>query len=646
MGDLITEPTEGELLRIPTSLFESVRARQAPPQETAAVFADLCRLNILYMICRAGSGHIGTSFSSIDILTWLHLFEMTQHDVFFSSKGHDAPALYSIKIALGHLPETSLDALRRLGGLPGHPDVRTPGIVTNTGSLGMGISKAIGIQYARRRNDQPGRTFVLLGDGELQEGQIWESLIFASNASLGGLSIIVDNNKIQSDFLVSETMDLGDLVAKFTAFGCETTVVDGHDFATLEKAFAANSAAPQVIIANTVKGKGVSAFERLPQSPSDRYLFHSGAPKSDVYLKASKEIVDRLGERLKHVELPTAIKPEKVFGPVQQSQQQPQSEQRLIDAYGQAVLRQGRKRPELTALDTDLIFDMGLLAFREELPDQFVECGIAEQNMVSQAGAMALQGLLPICHSFACFLTPRANEQMYNNATEGTKVIYVGGLAGMIPGGPGHSHQSVRDIALMGSLPGLVAVEPSCEAEVGALVDYLIDDNAASGYLRMVSVPWPTSFPIPDPQHSTVIGQGNILAEGSDAMIVASGPIMLSIAWNTAQSLNNSGSSVGVIAMPWLNRVDSNWLHGAVGTAPLVVTLDNHLVSGGQGQMIAQSVAAWETPTRVVCFGLETVPPCGTTDEVLDATGMSSSHLHARIEDLLTANAQETRQPR
>ena len=116
-----------------------------------------------------------------------------------------------------------------------------------------------------------------------------------------------------------------------------------------------------------------------------------------------------------------------------------------------------------------MVLDTGLIPFAEKFPDRFIECGIAEQDMVSQAGGMALKGLLPIVHSFACFLTARPSEQIYNNSTEHTKIIYVGTLAGVLPGGPGHSHQGVRDISTMSAIPGMIVFEPSCEDEVESL---------------------------------------------------------------------------------------------------------------------------------------------------------------------------------
>src|SRR5215213_7364376 len=184
MGDLQTDQGEAlELRFVPVEEFRRLLAADlAPPIRTAA-FARLARINTLYMIAGAWSGHIGTSFSSIELMSWLFLNELrdldrgpSACDIFFSSKGHDAPGLYNVLIALGLLPADSLHQLRRLHGLPGHPHVETPYIQANTGSLGMGISKAKGMALANRLSGRPRRIFVLTGDGELQEGQFWESL--------------------------------------------------------------------------------------------------------------------------------------------------------------------------------------------------------------------------------------------------------------------------------------------------------------------------------------------------------------------------------------------------------------------------------------------------------------------------------------
>ena len=191
--------------------------------------------------------------------------------------------------------------------------------------------------------------------------------------------------------------------------------------------------------------------------------------------------------------------------------------QRLVPVYGEALVEAAAHESRLVVLDADLRYDCGLVDFRERFPERFFECGIAEQDMVSQAGAMALAGLLPVVHSFACFLSTRPNEQIYNNATEGTKVIYVGSLAGLVPGGPGHSHQSVRDISALGAMPGMALIEPFSEHEVRAAVDWAVHRAPGPVYLRLVSVRWALGFEPPAIDELSP-GRGTVLRPAKDVL--------------------------------------------------------------------------------------------------------------------------------
>src|SRR3954451_9030521 len=175
-----------------------------------------------------------------------------------------------------------------------------------------------------------------------------------------------------------------------------------------------------------------------------------------------------------------------------------------------------RTRSEIVVMDGDLLSDCGIEAFKEELPGRFIECGIAEQHMVSAAGGMALNGILPVVHSFACFLSTRANEHIYNNATERRKIIYTATLAGVLPGGPVHSHQSVRDISAIGSVPGLTAIEPCCEREALMAIRLAVELNDASADLRFVTVPNDIPSSLPD-AYILEAGRGVVLREGQDA---------------------------------------------------------------------------------------------------------------------------------
>src|SRR5436190_18372275 len=285
----------------------AARAATVDPVERAALVADLCRLNTLYMIMLAGSGHIGSSFSAMDLITWLWTEELVNAnsgepgaDTYFSSKGHDAPALYALLIALGKLDFDLLHRLRRLGGLPGHPDVETtPFIATNTGSLGMGIAKAYGMARARRFTGRGGRIVLMTGDGELQEGQIWESLQPCANERLSEIIAIVDHNKLQSDSAVAAVSDLGRIEDKFRAFGWDVRRVDGHDFRAIQDAFAHFATVgdrPKALIADTVKGKGVSFMEGLACG-DQTYHFHAGAPSLEHYLAAVGELTARINDQ-------------------------------------------------------------------------------------------------------------------------------------------------------------------------------------------------------------------------------------------------------------------------------------------------------------------------------------------------------------
>lgn len=607
------------------------------------LFADACRINTLFMIAKAGSGHIGTSFSCLDILAALFIGGLREgsdpttgypyRDLFFSSKGHDVPAVYACLIALGHLPFDGIHTLRRLGGLPGHPDRRTPGLPCNTGSLGMGISKAKGFVHAARAQGLDRRCFVLTGDGELQEGQIWESLQGAANRGLHEITVIVDHNKIQSDIWVHRTSDLGNLGAKFTAFGWHVQRCDGHDPAAMDTALAnaAIDARPSVILADTLKGAGAATFlHTAPHDSSELYLFHSGAPAQDARDAALSEIVARL-ERNLGVHGPLRLHREPVAA--SQPTPPPAAPQRLIDAYASVLLDAARNDPRLVALDADLKKDCGLLPLEAELPGQFMECGIAEQDMVSQAGAMALSGMLPVVHSFACFLTPRAAEQVYNNASEHTAVVYVGSLAGVVPGGPGHSHQSVRDVALMGGVPGCIALEPCCEAEVAPALRACLDHPGPS-YLRLVSIPCDIPYALPE-DHRLEKGKGHVLLPGTQVAVIGYGPVLLPQAWHAARRLAAEGVSVAVIDLPWLNHVDPAWLASMLSGKTLAVTLDNHLIDGGQGRRIAATMAGASIAVPVLHLGPEDFPPCGRNDEVLAALGLDADGIARAIRDTL-----------
>lgn len=629
----------GELSFVPLDAIRRVRA-VSDPIARASLLADVCRLNTLYMIMNAGSGHIGSSFSAMDLIAWLwtdYLVDPNSHgkdaDVYFSSKGHDAPALYALLMALEKLDFDLVHKLRRFGGLPGHPDVATPFIAANTGSLGMGISKAYGMARAKRFAGRTGRIVVMTGDGELQEGQIWESLQPCANERLSEILVVVDHNKLQSDSAVAAVSDLGAIEDKFRVFGWEVARADGHDLRKVKDVFARFdrvSDKPKVLIADTIKGRGVSFMEGLACG-DQTYHFHAGAPSLKDYLAAVDEITARVDASLASLEQPPiamthAPLPRRIA---------PAKPERLVLAYGDELLQMARTRKDIVVMDGDLLSDCGIEAFKAELPERFIECGIAEQHMVSAAGGLALEGILPVVHSFACFLSTRANEHIYNNATEKKKIIYTATLAGAVPGGPGHSHQSVRDISAVGSVPGLIAIEPCSEREARLAIRWAVETNAESTYLRFVNVPLDLPYSLPQ-SYALEVGKGVTLRaapgnDGNDVAIVGYGPILLSNAYGAAEDLAAEGIRAAVINLPWLNRIDDSWVRDVLGTFPVIVTLDNHYLSLGQGEMVAAALARNGVRADVRSIGLTEIPACGTNAEVLAHHGLDRASIASFI---------------
>ena len=624
---------------------EFLRIRRAPLGKYGrlALLADMCRANTLASVKRAGSGHLGSSFSSLDIVTMLYYSEMNtaelgiehpDRDIYFSSKGHDVPGLYSVLFSLGILPKEQFLSLRRLGGTCGHPDVRTPGIEANSGSLGMGISKAKGMAFAKRLRGHGGRIFVMTGDGELQEGQIYEALQTAVHQGLTNLHIIVDHNKVQSDKLVKEITDLGNLEAKFRAFGWHVARCDGHDFRQLDRVFAEFreiTDKPKVLIADTIKGRGVSFMEHPAalKAGGGLYRWHAGAPDDRSFTLAYEEIIERINRGLAEAGL-SPLELEEV--PPEDKKPSGVSREYVADAFGEALVELGAEREDLVVLDADLSADCRLRAFEARYPERFIENGIAEQDMVSMAGGLALQGLLPVVNTFAAFLAARANEQIYTNACERTKIIYVCHYAGLIPAGPGLSHQSVRDVSLFGALPNVEILQPCNAAETRMALRYCVNGTENSTVLRLVIGPSPRLIELPEDYRLTP-GRGVVLAEGSDALIFGYGPVMLHEALLASELLAERGFGLRVVNMPWLNRVDPRWLAEMVAPFTAIYVLEDHSPVGGLGDCLLNALAdaGLMEGRRLRKFGVEGFPACGTPPQALGYHGLDGASLARRI---------------
>jgi transketolase len=640
-----------QLAFIDREAIDRVRAADGDVDAGIALIADVCRLNALVAVKRAGSGHLGSSFSALDIVVHLLYselnvgkvgFDSPDRDVFFSSKGHDVPGLYAALYGLGVVPAERLARLRRLGGLDGHPDVGVPGIEANSGSLGMGISKGRGIALAKRRSDRGGIVVVMTGDGELQEGQNWEALQSACHDRLGGLWIVVDHNELQSDRRTDEILALGDLETKLRAFGWDVETCDGHDHAALRavfRRFRGGSDVPKALVADTIKGKGVSFMEHPTALAVDggTYRWHAGAPGDEPFERARAELAARIEEGFASLGLAPPSYWQLPAESVRQAsplQGEPESgagarksdvtDEYVVEAYGEELVALGERHENLVVLDADLASDCRVRGFELAYPERFVECGIAEQDMVSTGAGLARHGFLPVVNSFASFLASRANEQIYNQASEGTKVVYALHYAGLIPAGPGKSHQSIRDVSLLAALPGMTIVQPANAEEMRAVVRWAVEEAVGNVAIRLAIGPSPRRIEL---EGELGPGRGRILRSGADAALFAYGPVMLHEALSASELLAADGFALAVVNLPWLTEVDVDWLSGLVEPYHHVLVLEDHAPLGALGDTLRRALAG----RPVTVFGVEGWPACGTPSEALRHHGLDGASIAARV---------------
>lgn len=619
------------------------------------LFADMCRYNTLVAVKKAGSGHLGSSLSAMDITTYLYLNEMNvfdvgfdspDRDIYFSSKGHDVPGLYSLFYALGIIPEEKLLMLRRLHGLDGHPEVRQNGIEACTGSLGMGISKGKGFAWAKSYQNNKGHVYVLTGDGEFQEGQIYESLQATAHQKVNNITAIMDHNKYQTDMLVADVNNIEDVVKKVESFGWHVVRINGHDYTVLKKTFDDLKKVidkPKMIIADTIKGRGVSFMEKpLTETFQGKtlYKWHSGAPDDESYEKGLAELTvtinklyDKLG--IESIQLPENKSEGKPITKL--------DKEFVTEAYGDALVEIAKTNKKLVLLDGDLSADCKLRNFEKTYPDRFIENGIAEQDMVSMAGGLARMGLIPVVNTFASFLAARANEQIYNNAGEKTKIIYTCHFSGMIPAGPGKSHQSFRDISLFGALPNITIIQPCNGDETKWATEYCVNQADENCMLRLVIGPSPERIELPK-DYTFKVGVGVKLTTGNDAILFGYGPVMLHEALVASDYLKKIGFGLKVVNMPWLNKIDNIWLKEIVKDQKKIFVLEDHSAVGGLGDKIINALVQTNSIAgkEFTNFGLKEYPECGTPLEVLEFHQLDGKSLAQRIsgvQDIETADA-------
>lgn len=557
------------------------------------------RINALSTIYQAKHGWIGAAFSAAEIVTALYFRLLRPGDQLLLSKGHAAVIQYAALAGRGTIPVNSLARYKEHNGPQAHTDISTPGIAVNTGSLGQTLSKAFGMSIGRQE-----RYYVILGDGELQEGQNFEAFMTLAHYRQKNVIPIVDRNFLQSDSNITDIKKIHDLEGVLQGFGFNVIhITDGNDMGQVVAALetARDSATPSAVIADTRKGAGVS-FMSADRTPRRHYKWHGGIPSRQEYAAALSEIAEGIDD----AEIRKCIDDYVINAAAQLQVASPVITKLPIrstgEAFGNTLMELAPQHPEMAVLDADLEKSCRLTAFANAFPDQFIEMGIAEQDMVSTAGGLALTGRLPVVNTYGSFMR-RAFEQIYVNATEHTKVIYAGHYCGLCYTTDGKTHQCTGDVAMMRSIPGMHVVYPTFAEELPGILNWYIDEvKSGPLYIRLHRTAPLLRKGMPD-DLSFRGGFGNLIRfYGKEHCILTSGPQMAVFCADACDNMmENTRNAPDIFTVSTLRNLAPEFLSMLGDRYKKIYVIEELIAAGGLFDEVAHgyAVAGGKTPELI-----------------------------------------------
>ena len=608
-----------------------------------AVKSKARRLSVLSMMSTtaAGSGHPTSCMSAAELVAGTFFYAMKfdpknpnspDGDRFVLSKGHAAPVLYAALAEAGVFPESRLMTLRQASSeLEGHPTPRIPGVDAATGSLGQGLSVGIGLAMGARLDKSPTRIYVLVGDGEMAEGQIWEAAALAAYYKLDNLTLLGDVNALGQSDPTMYRHDMEVYRRKFESEGWAADVIDGHDVAAVLSALdraKATKGRPQVILARTDKGHGVSFL-------SGKEHWH-GKPLSK----------DQLALALKEMGLTPEIPPdagksyERTSLPLPPSFPAPQvpnyaagSTVATREAYGYALKRLGAVNPQIVALSGDVKNSTFSEVFGNAYPERFVQGYIAEQNMVSAGVGLAARGKVPFVDSFACFLS-RAYDQVRMAAISRSNLNLCGSHCGVSIGEDGPSQMALEDIAMFRAVYGSAVLYPSDAVSTERLTEAMARRPGVN-YLRTSRPKFPIiystgeSFPIP--------GFKVLRQSAQDVVTVIGAGVTLHESLKAADQLKAERKAIRVIDLYCVKPIDGRALAEHVkATGGRVTTVEDHWPEGGLGEAVFTALTqAGVAISKSRLLAVSKMPHSGKSDELVDIFGISARHIIAAIREIL-----------
>lgn len=601
--------------------------------------ARLVRYNILACSTNAGSGHPTSSLSATELMVGL-LFggifrydpdnpEHPNNDRLIFSKGHASPLFYSLWAAAGMVSEEEMKAYRTFGSpLEGHPTVSFRYTEAATGSLGQGLSIGVGMALNAKYLDKlPCRTWVLLGDSEMSEGSQWEALQIADHYRLENLIGIIDVNRLGQRGETMYDHDLNAFDKRVSAFGWQTILIEGHSFPEIMDAYrqALSAARPVMIIAKTIKGKGVLFLE-------DQNGWHGKPLKEEQFRKAIKEIgpVDKKlrGEITRPEDLRPQMPEPRKAAPVRYDPNEPVATRM---AYGKALTRIYPAFPNMVALDGEVSNSTGAEIFKDEYPDRFFEMYIAEQNMVGAALGLSRRGRMPFVSTFAAFMS-RAFDQIRMTPYSNSNIKFSGSHAGVSIGQDGPSQMGLEDIATFRTIPDCVVLYPADAVATDHLVEAAAK-HEGNVYIRTTRSATPIIY---DSGESFEIGGCKVLKRSDkDAAAVIAAGITLHEALKAYDALKKEGILIRVIDLYSIKPLDRDSLEEAARDTGRVLTVEDHFPEGGIGEAVRTALALSGAP--VYSLAVRKRPMSGKPQELLDYEEISSSAIVRKVQEIIRA---------
>ncbi|HUS68993.1 MAG TPA: transketolase, partial [Kofleriaceae bacterium] len=618
----------------------AVRRARAKTTDHIAEISKFLRYHIIDSTMRAGSGHPSSSLSPVELMATLYFgghlrYDVNDpknpnNDVVIYSKGHAAPLLYALHAAAGTIDVEELQTLRRPGSrLGGHPSVEFPHNKVATGSLGMGLSVGLGVAYNAKYFDHVShKTYVLVGDGELAEGSNWEAMQLAAHYKLNNLIGILDVNRLGQR---GETMlqhDLGAYVKRIRAFGWDTIVIDGHDPAAVDAAYKKarrSKTRPTMIVAKTIKGKGLPASEDRPewqaviptQEQADEAFAGLGAVDQDVRGRIRK---------------PTPMTPRPLPAPARQMRI-PRYKGMVSPrmAAGRAATRLVQRFPGMVVLDAETGKSTGSKGFERVFPGRFFESFIAEQAEAGAAWGFSAQGKTPVVFIYAAFLH-RMGDWIRMWQWNKTNIKIVGTHAGVSTGPDGPSHHALDDLALMRSLDRTVVLYPSDAVSTERVVELGLASEGNS-YVRATREDLPVLY---DAKEKFRIGGSKTLRRSKqDVVTVVGAGVTVHEALAAHAELAARGVRVRVIDLYSVKPVDRAALRRAARETRAILTVEDHHAQGGIADAVREALADSGIGTPVHSLAVTRKPTSGTPAELREYVGIDRASIVKKVERIL-----------